>query len=81
MNLCWTKAHADDLGNVIAETLANEGCTVEISSAASVSSVRICRQNSSLCLSEGSVTFSTFLHLCFHVCIRSFFQFASTVGD
>ena len=30
VNLCWTNAHADDVGNVLADTLANDGCAMEI---------------------------------------------------
>ena len=29
VSLCWTKGHDGDLGNVLADTLANEGCAVE----------------------------------------------------
>ena len=30
VSLCWTKGHDGDLGNVLADTLANEGCAVEL---------------------------------------------------
>ena len=29
VSLCWTKGHDGDLGNVLADTLANEGCAME----------------------------------------------------
>ena len=29
VSLCWTKGHDGDLGNVLADTVANEGCAVE----------------------------------------------------
>ena len=30
VSLCWTQGHDGDLGNVLADTLANEGCAVEL---------------------------------------------------
>ena len=30
VSLCWTKGHDGDLGNVLADTLANEGCAAEL---------------------------------------------------
>ena len=30
VSLCWAKGHDGDLGNVLADTLANEGCAVEL---------------------------------------------------